>query len=159
MPTKTKPHGEGYNADERAAAREAEPITIGGQLFHRARKLWHVELTTQEHLERQGRMVAKAARLKAQAAKLEEQAAEDGVEPDDTVLEDLYAQAREAQRASGLATFDVLATLLRDGDGNAPSVEFLQEQLDVSDAVQLGARLAGYDEPDESDPTPATATS
>jgi hypothetical protein len=138
-----------YDADGKAAAREAAPITIGGETFHRRRKNWKITRDLRALLRKQERAQVKSMRANKKIDALD-------VDADDAELDRLNGEIDAAQDNSDNAAFEIIALLLRNDDGASPPVEHLKEHLDVEDAGALAGTLSGGAEPD---PTPTTPSS
>lgn len=150
--TATRNRG-GFNADERAAAREASPVVIGGQTFKPVRRTTRVM--------RDVRAIGRAQeRLNREATKLSKDAAEALEAGDDARYEELEAQADGKSDDATGRTFVMLAALLAAGDqgtGEHPEPGFLEDHLDLVDAERLADHLMG-DGDDAADPSKPTAT-
>jgi hypothetical protein len=142
------PPAAAFDADARAEAREQAPVVIGGVTYHRRRKDWNTTRAMRALLREQER--AGAAQDRAQRLVDELSAAE---QVDDAALDEAYRKLDEAGDAADLATYRLIALLLRTADGGDVEPELLQQSLDVQDAGPLAASLAGADP----DPTPAAA--
>ncbi len=149
-PTAVPPNSKhAYNVDERAAAREKAPITIGGQVYHRRRKNWEVTRALRKLLREQDRCGLRIERLRKQILDL----------PSDADLDEIDRLEDEIEgfqdKGDDLA-FEIIAMLLRNGEDGETSPEQLKEWLDAEDAGDLAAMLAGGGEPD---PTSASSSS
>lgn len=161
-----------FDADGRAETREGAPITIGGLTFHRRRKSWEVTRELRSLLRRQERAGGRVDRLLARIDGLTERIRGardpeggwltrpltdddeiDRIELEVTALEDKVDEARDE---ADEAAYEMIALLLRDGDGARPDTLHLKNSLDSEDAGDLAATLAGGGEPD---PTPAIPSS
>jgi hypothetical protein len=137
-----------FNADERASTREAAAVTIGEVVYHRRRKNWKVTRELRTLLRTQERAAVRQQRIGKQIDALD---AEAPIEE----LEALEAEQDRLGDESDEAAYGIIGLLLRSGEGESPSIDSLKDELDVEDAGDLAALLAGGGEPD---PTPATGT-
>lgn len=159
------------NVDERAAAREAGKITIGGQTFYRQRKTWQISRELDGMITKQARATRRAARSAAKIAKLEEEVAgvqdpktgDWKVEPCDDArfdeleaeIEGLEKQKADAESAVAEASVEILAMLLRDEGGAHPDTGVLKNEVDAEDVIAIARKLAQGGEPAEG-PTETT---
>lgn len=152
----------GFNADERAAAREQGPVVLGGVTYHprkltnkRLRQIRNVSRTAQK----QAREVAKstddyAEALDAAKAKgLDEKAAEA------EALEEALQSSDEVDEINTGSIRDQLALVLVKDDMTPVTPEEIQahidEDLDTRDVGDLMTFLLGSS---DEDPTPETPT-
>jgi hypothetical protein len=140
-----------FDADGRAAAREDAPVTIGGETWHRRRKNWEVTRALRTLLRRQERAGIRQDRARKKI---------DALPPDeesDAQIDSLEAEIDDATDASDEAAYELIALLLRSDDDEQrhPDVDFLKASLDVEDAGDLAATLAGGGEPDPTTDTPS----
>lgn len=162
-----------FNADERAEAREAAPITIGEVVFHRRRKNWEVTRALRKLLRVQERAGNKAQRLRARISALtieirgvQDQQTGEWTRPPlddearidaiDAQVEELETQVDAADLEADTGAYEIIALLIQGDDGNAPDVEHLKEKLDVEEAGEIANFLANGG---EQDPTPETQSS
>lgn len=138
-----------FDADARAEAREAADVTIGGVVYHRRRKNWEATRALRALLRAQERAGIRSQRARKKIDALDADAPDEDVE----ALEDEIDKATDD---SDDAAYGIIALLLRDDDGQSPSTDVLKAALDVEDAGDLAANLAGGGEPD---PTPASPSS
>lgn len=170
---------EGFNADTRAAEREALPIVVGGRTFKRVRKDWEVSRAMRKFMRTQEREVARNNRLGRRIGELEAEqteAARTGQTERETELEELIdglvEDADEATEIAEWVTYRLLSLLMVIGDdgeqiaGFGPehvdddaeaAVKFLQRALDVEDAGAMARELTGSQEPDPQT-TPSSGT-
>jgi hypothetical protein len=149
-----------FDADERFKTREQAPITIGGQTFHRRRKNWEATRALRKLLRVQERAGSRGARLAARVEALTEEIRgvrdlETGrfVKPpitDDARIDEIEAEVEKFEKdidkagdAADNAVYAIIELLLRDENGNSPEVKFLKAELDVDEAGDLAAALAG----------------
>lgn len=125
-----------FDADGRAETREDAPITIGGKTFHRRRKNWEVTRELRKLLRDQERASVRADRARKKIDALPADA------PDDDLYE-LEQQVDVATDESDQSAYELIALLLRDDQDNSPGVDGLKAALDVEDAGDLAATLAG----------------
>lgn len=138
-----------FDADARAADREAAAVTIGGIVYHRRRKNWEATRALRALLRRQERAAIASNRARKRIDALDADA------PDDDLAK-LEDQIDAATDESDEAAYGIIALLLRTDDGAGPDIDHLKASLDVEDAGDLAANLAGGGEPD---PTPTTPSS
>lgn len=145
-----------FNADGRAAAREAAPVTVGGIDYHRRRKNWAVTRKLRALLRDQERAQTRADRARKALDELP-------IDTDEATLDQYEEKIDAAIDDSDNTAYEIIALLLRDDDGESPPVGdgteddgTLKSELDVEDAGDLAATLAGGGEPD---PTPETPSS
>lgn len=162
-----------FDADGYAKAREEAPVTIGEIVFHRRRKSWQVTREMRNLLRTQERASGKGARLRARVDALTEQirgvqnpqtgkwdqapttdeAVIDRIEGEiDALNDEIDASGDEADHAA----YELIALLLRDDKGDQPNVDHLKESLDMEDAGELAARLAGGGEENPTQETPSS---
>lgn len=141
---------EGYNADERSAAREKAPYVLGGVTFYRRRKNWSATRELRDLLRQQERAMIRQQRLRKQIVDAPADADEEGI----FALED---QMDKLGDESDDAAYRIVALLLRDEAGESPDLEMLKEQIDVDDIGNLAGAFASGGEA-VSDPT-ETSTS
>jgi hypothetical protein len=147
------PEGEvSFNSETTAKEREAKVITLGEDetAFHRRRKNWQVTRELRALLRKQERSQLAIARVNKQLSELP-------IEAPDADVQKLEDRVDALQDEGDVAAYEIIALLLRDDEGNAPTVEMLQEGVDVEDVGTLANRLAGGGE-QVADPT-ETATS
>lgn len=141
-----------FDADSRAADRESADVTIGGSTYQRRRKNWEVTRSLRALLRDQERAGIRANRARKRIDALDP----DAPDEDLFVLEDAVDKATDE---SDEAAYRIIALLLRDGDDLSPDVDHLKRSLDVEDAGDLAANLAGGGEPDPTPATPSSSTS
>jgi hypothetical protein len=141
-----------FDADARARARESADVTIGGIVYHRRRKNWDATRALRRLLREQEHAIIKTQRLRKKIDALDPDA------PDDEVFA-LEAEIDEQTDVSDEKAYGIIVLLLRDGDGQSPSVDHLKEHLDVEEAGDLAANLANGGEPDPTPTTPSSSTS
>lgn len=141
-----------FDADGRASAREAADVTIGGQTLHRRRKNWEITRKLRELLRRQERASVRADRARKRIDALDADA------PDEQ-LHELEDAVDHATDESDQAAYEIISLLLRDDSDDSPDVEHLKASLDVEDAGDLAATLAGGGEPDPTPTTPSSSSS
>lgn len=78
---KAREQAAGFNADERAEAREKAPIVIGGVTFTRRRKDWKISRAMRQAMRAQEKALAKANRTRQRVAELEVRQVELAAEP------------------------------------------------------------------------------
>jgi hypothetical protein len=130
-----------FNADQRAKEREAAEITIGGEVWHRRKKNWKVTRDLRGIMREQERAQTRIAR----AAKALDELP---IDTDDDEIESWNVKIDEGQDDADRAAFKIIALLLRDDEGASPTIEHLQEHLDVEDAGMLAQTLSGGGEQD-----------
>jgi hypothetical protein len=153
-----------YDADAKAATREAAPVTIGGTVYKRRRKNWEATRALRDLLRVQERAATRQHRLRLRIDALAQKQADDAVAQGDDfdedaaedAIADLERQVDDWGDKGDEAAYGIIALLLRDGDGNGPTLDHLKQALDVDEAGDLAASLAGGGEPD---PTPTTEAS
>lgn len=152
----------GFDADGRAAERESADVTIGGIVFRRRRKTWEV---TRE-LRRILRLQEKAGNRAERARKKIDALPADAEDHELDALEDEVDKHSDEADEQAYALIALLLEVDREqlGDRQSdvdeqgrPTVDHLKRSLDVSDAGDLAASLAGGS--NEQDPTPATPSS
>jgi hypothetical protein len=131
-----------FDAESRAKAREAAPVTVGEQVFHRRRKNWKVTRDLRGLLRVQERAGIRSNR----ANKRIEDAPAD--EPMDAI-EALETEVDGYQDEADEAAYSIIALLLANDEGESPDLDYLKEQLDVEDAGDMAATLSGGGEPPE----------
>lgn len=139
-----------FDADARAANREAAAVTIGGIVYHRRRKNWAATRALRALLRKQERAAIAQQRARKRI---------DALDPDapDSDLTELEDQIDAATDESDEAAYGIIALLLATTDADTPpDIDHLKVSLDVEDAGDLAANLAGGGEPD---PTPTTPSS
>lgn len=158
-----------FDADGRAKAREGAIVTIGEQEYHRRRKTWEITKALRTLLRKQERAQGRAMRIRNRIDALgneihgrQDPKTGDWIkEPltDDVAIEDLEVRIEvlddeidEHQDEADTAAYEIIALLLADHADESPPVGFLKEALDVEDAGDLAAELAGGGEP-AADPT------
>lgn len=127
-----------FNADSRAADREAAPITVGKREFRRRRKNWKVTRELRSLMRDQELAGLRQSRISKEIEGL----ASDAEDYESQVIErraKLDALGDEADEAA----YKIIALLLRDEDGESPPLELLQDECDVEDVGELAATLAG----------------
>lgn len=142
----------GFNADDRAAQRDAEPVTIGGKQFTRAR----LNNKAMRELRAIGRESDKVRRQSA-AAERDLEKLHQADEPDEKKI------GQTEKVADGLQD-DLLKLSYRTiqlqlgGAENGPALSLLEEHLDMRDAEALSAFLAGEDAEDPTSQTASTSS-
>lgn len=171
-----------YDADEKARARQAGVITIGGEQFHRAKKDWDTSRELQRLMSKQSRAQHKILRIEARQDGLAEQLRgirdvdtgdwkveplqdDDKIAEIETKVDELDEQKATAGEESDQAAYDMIALLLRkkdapdpDADAARPTDEFLKKELDSAEASDLVGLLTSGSEP-PADPTTTGTTS
>ena len=142
----------GFDADQRAKAREDEPITIGAQTFHQRRKNWDTTVELRRLLRARDRTAMQ--RDKA----IDELSDYDG--DDETRLTELEAAEEEAIVAAELAIYNLIAQMIHpagapDGRGD---VEHLKQHLHIQEAGDLSALLITGASPDPTPTPPSSET-
>ncbi len=147
----------GFNADERAAARENADITVGEQVFHCRRLSNPVMREVRKYAREAQRKLREIEKLDKKASKYEA----DAVSEDDAVAaaaEPLTQQEEEQYDKLQDEVFDMnikqLAVVLRDSAMKPPDEKHLADQLDYRDARDLTQYVLGEEE--GTDPTPTT---
>lgn len=147
-----------FNADDRAAEREDAPITVGGVIFHRRRKTWEVTRGLRGLLRGQEKRGRAAERIRKKLEALD-------ADTPDSEIDELENQLDVEIDAADDIAYGIIAHLLIADDGadsgaidehRHPTLDHLRGALDVVDAGDLAALLAGGGEPD---PTPASQSS
>jgi hypothetical protein len=146
-PTASDRHA--FDADARAATREAAPITIGEIVFHRRRKNWAITRELRAQLRIQERAGVRSRRATKRIEDMDADADMSAIEALETEQDLLADESDEA-------AYGIVALLLRDENGKSPEIDHLKEWLDVEEAGDLAATLSTGGEPD---PTPTTQSS
>lgn len=163
--------GHAFNADERAKAREAAPITIGDKDFFRGRLNWTANRKVEEFGDAQVKLSRRQQRNGALMDELEDQLI--GVRDPETgewrtppttddakadelekKIEDLRDKNRAMSAEINEAAYGILIARLRDGDGKPPTIAFLKEHLDLTEVGELARKLSGAEAPEGPTPTP-----
>jgi len=142
---------EGFDAPERSKKRESAPFVLGDQTFTRRRKNWKMTRELRTLLRKQERSMISISRVNTEISELPT-----GRQSEQKELE-LEDRIDALQDEGDIASYEIVALLLRDEEGNSPAVEMIQEELDVEDVAALAQWFAGGGEP-VADPT-ETATS
>lgn len=142
---------QGFNADQRASERAAQPIVIGGQTFHRRRstnqqqrELLRIAREQDRVNRRQEKHVdlidaVEAGKPQDELDRLKQIAGAATTDVDQ--LTEITDQLADDARA---LTFQMLTVQLKHADTDAaPAVEFLEDNLDAEDVMPLVKYLSG----------------
>lgn len=127
------------NADQQQQERRDAVITIGGQEFHRKMK--------DNEVSRQARELTRAQNIaNRRAGVCREQADElDAAEVDE--FERLEEEADSYDDDAIEITYDLVALLIEDSEGKAPSPELLRTKADIEDIADIARSVTGGGEP------------
>lgn len=140
-----------------ASTPSGDTRVIGGREFVPAELVWSVQLEAEDILARQERLFRRASRLRVQAGEIEDEAKAAGETPDDDAIDTKFDEARAMDRDANALMFPIVACLLRDTDGKPPTVEFLQEHLEMTEGLAIVQDAFAAVAPDPT-PTPDTST-
>jgi hypothetical protein len=120
--------------DERSRKRTEVRIIVGGQTFYRRKKNNEVSLRARDLGKEQDRAIRRGNHARSKL---------DDVDPDNLAeVEGLEDEVFAAEDQALDLSFELAAILLRDGEGNPPSIELLKAELDLED-LRVLTRVGG----------------